>query len=280
MTTQHTRGQVQPGGIDLFTLYRHDRDNATDLPERVQLSLDIPAKVACAMCTRYPKLWEFVMDFIQEGNIQLLESHGACDPEWELERFRSYVAKSCKGAIQQYLSRTFDIYIPPTMRHRMLKSGEDAKLDWLEHHISWDVLFEHMVNIPDTNMHQAFNKGIEKKVADMLDRLPAKERTALALYYGIDTYEHSSQEIAKQFGCHRDHAKLLVNIAIKRLRGEEVTLPRSEWLAAKRAAYTQCSKGHPSNEENTYIDKNGKRHCRICSRERVRARYQPRKASA
>lgn len=260
--------------IDLFALYRHDRDQATDLPERLSSALDIPSRVASTMCTAYPALWPWVMDFVQEGNLKLLEAQTKCDPDWSLTRFRSYVARCCQGAILQYLSRTFTIYIPPTVRHRMVKERHElAKVEWLEHHVSWDTLFEHMANIPDTRMQQASNTTTKEKIAALLAPLPDKDRTALLLYFGIDTHPHSSREIGELFGVHRDHAKEIVNKAIKRLRGEHVQLPRNEWIEAKRAAYTQCNKGHPVSEENTYTDKRGRRMCKICHRERVRETY-------
>lgn len=40
---------------------------------------------------------------------------------------------------------------------------------------------------------------------------------------------------------------------------------------------THCPGGHAYNEANTYIAKNGSRHCRVCDREQARAR---RKAGA
>src|SRR5512134_3040927 len=39
-----------------------------------------------------------------------------------------------------------------------------------------------------------------------------------------------------------------------------------EAAAAKRRAATHCKRGHPWNEENTYISPNGKRNCRACRR--------------
>lgn len=266
--------------IDMFTLYRQDRDHVShDLPERLRLSLDLPAKVACSMCVRYPKLWPYVMDFIQEANIKLIEAHEKCDPAWNMARFQSYVAKSCRGAILQYLSRTFDIYIPPTMRHRMLKEREEgATVAWLEHHVSWDKLLEHMAIIPDKNTQQAFSDTARTRIDTLLAQLPDKEQQALTLYYGIDTYAHTSQEIGDLFHVHADHAKHLVNTAIQRLQGEQVKLPRSEWITAIRASYTECSQGHPANAENTYIDKKGKRSCRICHSARARETYQRKKS--
>lgn len=35
---------------------------------------------------------------------------------------------------------------------------------------------------------------------------------------------------------------------------------------------THCRRGHPRNEVNTYVKKDGHRQCRVCERERVAAR--------
>lgn len=39
---------------------------------------------------------------------------------------------------------------------------------------------------------------------------------------------------------------------------------RSQNFAAVNAAKTECGNGHPFNEANTYFDKDGWRHCRVC----------------
>jgi len=39
-------------------------------------------------------------------------------------------------------------------------------------------------------------------------------------------------------------------------------------VAAVNARKTCCKKGHPFNEENTYVNPDGKRKCRVCCRER------------
>lgn len=41
-------------------------------------------------------------------------------------------------------------------------------------------------------------------------------------------------------------------------------LLRGNTLPAKNAGKTHCSKGHEFIEENTYVDRLGKRHCRAC----------------
>jgi hypothetical protein len=49
---------------------------------------------------------------------------------------------------------------------------------------------------------------------------------------------------------------------------------------AKQRAITHCPKGHPYDEENTYVDKRGKRNCRECVRQAGRARRARLKAAA
>ncbi len=39
-------------------------------------------------------------------------------------------------------------------------------------------------------------------------------------------------------------------------------------LAEKKLEKTHCKNGHEYNKENTYIDKNGWRNCRVCRRKR------------
>jgi hypothetical protein len=50
-------------------------------------------------------------------------------------------------------------------------------------------------------------------------------------------------------------------------------------LAAKQTAITHCPRGHPYDEENTYVYK-GMRHCRECNREHNRQWYQRQHPSA
>ena len=47
-------------------------------------------------------------------------------------------------------------------------------------------------------------------------------------------------------------------------------------LAARNAAKTHCPANHPYDDENTYVDAKGLRHCRECGRKRARE-YQRRK---
>jgi len=53
-----------------------------------------------------------------------------------------------------------------------------------------------------------------------------------------------------------------------------ITRRPREWYAAQNQ---QCRKGHPLDERNTRIERNGARRCRICARDRGRA-WAPTKA--
>lgn len=164
------------------------------------------------------------MDFTQEGNLQLIKALSNRDPTWSGARFQAYVARSARGAMYQHLNQTFDIAIPPTVRHRKVKKGDDremAHLDVLEHHLSWERLFESWVVIPDqTYMLQSFNAAKRKMIDVFLSRLPTKEQIAVRLYYGIGERVHRTSEIGKILQVKPDHAKILVNQAIKRIRNE------------------------------------------------------------
>lgn len=41
---------------------------------------------------------------------------------------------------------------------------------------------------------------------------------------------------------------------------------RSDGIAARSARLTSCHRGHPFDEQNTYRDARGSRHCRACNR--------------
>jgi len=53
-------------------------------------------------------------------------------------------------------------------------------------------------------------------------------------------------------------------------------LMRGDTPAARNAAKTHCLEGHPYDEENTFKDSRGSRHCRECNRTAVK-RYKERR---
>lgn len=55
---------------------------------------------------------------------------------------------------------------------------------------------------------------------------------------------------------------------------------RGETFSAFAAAKTHCKRGHEFNDANTYIAKNGTRHCRVCSREYAYRKYHAEKDGA
>jgi RNA polymerase sigma factor (sigma-70 family) len=232
--------QPLPSMLTLYQRDLHAMQQSCD--PRFSACLDLPVKVACGLCSTYPALWPYALDFVQEGNIQLIEACATCDPSWSLSRFKGYVGKASKGAMLQYLARTFDIYIPPTMRHRMVKKrDQQSQVELLEHHVSWERLLEHKVDIADTaHVQAAWNNTKRQRKERMLAQLPTKECEALRKYYGLDGSAWTSREIAAVLGVQTDHAKLLVNTAIKRLKGEKIA-PAREWINRERQARLQAA---------------------------------------
>jgi hypothetical protein len=55
---------------------------------------------------------------------------------------------------------------------------------------------------------------------------------------------------------------------------------RGETIAARAVVKTHCKHGHEFDEANTYIAKNGTRHCRACGRDHAMRKYYARKAAA
>lgn len=50
-----------------------------------------------------------------------------------------------------------------------------------------------------------------------------------------------------------------------------VNVLRGESFVARNRRKVQCHRGHWFTHDNTYVDKTGRRHCRICSRDTMRA---------
>jgi hypothetical protein len=55
---------------------------------------------------------------------------------------------------------------------------------------------------------------------------------------------------------------------------------RGNTLAAANAAKTQCPKGHPYDEANTFVTPEGWRVCRTCLRRRWAAKYVAKKEAS
>jgi hypothetical protein len=87
-------------------------------------------------------------------------------------------------------------------------------------------------------------------------------------------YQESVGPIAK--GLHIDHlcrTPLCVNPAhLEPVTNRENLFRGPTTFTAINSKKTHCAKGHPFDEQNTYIRKNGSRHCRTCNRDRTRVR--------
>lgn len=64
-----------------------------------------------------------------------------------------------------------------------------------------------------------------------------------------------------------------VNVEHLELVTNRENILRGEGFAAKHATLTHCLRGHPFDEENTYIPARGGRECRACRRETIRKRH-------
>lgn len=206
----------------LITLYKRD---LSYLPEEELRWLEIPLKVACSFCAKYPAFWEYVMDFIQEGNVQLVKALAIRDPDWTEAEFAGYVGKSAKGAILSYVGRTRSVYISESIHWRTKQRGDARELERMGnvgHHFSFEALYDEMLLIPDqTNMQQAFIAAKREQIESLLAQLSSKEQIAIKLYYGIDGSPQNRTEIGKVIHLTPKHAIRLINTAIKRLNNEQ-----------------------------------------------------------
>jgi len=174
---------------------------------------------------KYPAFWEYVMDFIQEGNVQLAKAFAIRDPGWDDEKFAGYVGKSAKGAILSYIGRTRSVYISSSVKWRTEQTGDERALERLEnvgHHFSFEALYDEMLLIPDqTYIQQAFIDAKRKQIESLLAQLSPKEQIALRLYYGIDGPPQNRTEIGKAIQLTPKHAIRMINTAIKRINNEQ-----------------------------------------------------------
>lgn len=60
------------------------------------------------------------------------------------------------------------------------------------------------------------------------------------------------------------------NAADREVKGRNAIWYAIAASAAEKRGRTHCPQGHPYDEANTYVDKSGKRSCRICRTEAVR----------
>jgi hypothetical protein len=94
-------------------------------------------------------------------------------------------------------------------------------------------------------------------------RVAARDRRIIAAYAsGCSAYEIATVEVISA-----DTVYYVLDRA-------GVTRRPREWYAAQR---THCSKGHPFDEGNTRIERNGARRCRTCARDRGRTWGQARR---
>lgn len=192
--------------------------------------LDLPIKVAMSICGKFPSCWDYLMDFIQEGNLELLrcvEVFHQEHPEGDIEHFRNYAASCIRGVIYLYFSRIHPIYIPPGSRqHVFVNQGRNEALAILEQHYSLSELYEHVAQIAEpTNMLQAYCDAKARQVEELLTRLSPVEKRVITLRYGLEGVAYTPKEIACELRIAESHVYVLTLRALARMNGS-TGLPR------------------------------------------------------
>lgn len=204
--------------------------------------LDLPMMVAHSMCRRTPTLWPHLMDFIQEGNVELLRCVQVFNqehPGGSNEHFRSYAAKCIRYAIYEYIPRIPTIYVSlQDRRIHFVNKEKEEELEILRNDISWEALYESMVmgeKEDPTAMQGVFLEAMTAQIEALLAQLPPRERQVLEMRYGVNTYLHEYEEIAQKLGITyrqvyrvETHALDLLSGAKKVQAHEQRTIQRRE----------------------------------------------------
>jgi RNA polymerase sigma factor (sigma-70 family) len=210
----------------MIELYRRDM---LQCPE--DSNLDLPVRIAYTVCAVFPGYWPHFMDFIQEGNLELLrckkvfpEKH----PSGDNDQFRNYAAKCIRGVIYHYFSRIQSIYIPTRSRRLyFVEKGREDELFLLEHCVSFEELYDSLLEIEEpTNMEIAFCEAKRQQVHALLAQLPTKERQAMMMRYGIDGATYEFHEIAQELDVCTKQAYGIVRLATRRLNGTYTKPPK------------------------------------------------------
>jgi RNA polymerase sigma factor (sigma-70 family) len=223
----------------LFNQYRYDRDVfSDDMPERVRQSLYIPVVQSVNACKQYPVYAEYLMDFIQESNIALLEAHKKFPLDMNINQFQYRVTKDIRWCIYDYFSRVHHIYIDPARRYALVHyHDKSSDVEQLQYHTSLEhLLSDPFFDVPESEkLSHADKRDI---VSALVSTLPEKERIALLLFFGIDDddgHERSSAEIATVIGVIPNTARTFVNKAIKRLAHESVAKSKEVMVREREA---------------------------------------------
>ena len=221
--------------------------------------LDLPIKIAFNICGNLPKFWHYLMDFIQEGNVELLrcvkvfnEQH----PDGDNEHFRCYAAACIKGTIYRYFSRIPMIYIPSKSRNLYFVEKERyEELDALEHCVSWEALVESLVEIEEpTTMQLAFCAAKYRQVQQLLSRLSAREQQVITMRYGLDGPAYGYEEIAHTLGIDIHHTRHLKRKAIERMNGTDTTTTREQQVEQRaRERTARLHALYEQHQGNIYI---------------------------
>ena len=184
-----------------------------DMPERVKGSLDVVVHVAKILCAKYPHWHGYFDDFVQEGNLKLIQTHQQKPDDWSIDHFHAYVAVRARGAMIDYLSQIHPISIP----HGSRRYIDPDRLEMLENHHPYDNQF----NLSSSDaLASPSNIAAKKRVEELLLLLPDHERLAVTLYFGLNENPKPPREVGLHLGMPAMNAKKIVNMALKRMAGQ------------------------------------------------------------
>jgi len=202
----------------------------SDVKAYPESHLDLPIKVAMHICGKFPSYWDYLMDFIQEGNLELLrcvEVFNQEHPGGSNEHFRNYAAACIRGVIYVYFSRIGPIYIPHVARQRFVKQEDTDALSILEQHFSWNALYESLTQTAEpTNMLQAYDAAKTQQIHTLLTCLAPSEKQVILLWYGLEDEGLDPKDIAQRMNMKVNSIYVLHQRAIARMNGSNHRLPR------------------------------------------------------
>lgn len=190
----------------------------------------LPLAIAYSLCQRNYALWPYLMDFINEGNIGLLQAVKHA-PEYgggfeSTHHFRSYASRFIRGLIYNYFSRLPTIYIPPMSRRQRERQDEDPlELFNLLHSIYLNAVHMNII-APDDLLTAGENKQQRERIETLFLLLTSKEQRVLRLRYGLDEEPHTYEEIGKMLNRSTTGVLLIHDQAIQRLSGKITSIQR------------------------------------------------------
>ncbi len=201
----------------MLTLYRRD---LFYVPREEREYLLMPIRAAQSIIAKFPGVTDYLMDFIQVGNLMLQQAMPRRDPVWSEARYKAYVGSCITGALYDHLAWLASVHIPHSTRYNWKQAGRTEELHTLEQHLSWEFLYDQdqYIASTQTNMQAAINLAAQQKVKGLLERVNPAQQQAIKQCYGLEGTGKDEH----------DHTK--VKEAIRRMRNKQA---KEEQIAHK-----------------------------------------------